>query len=172
MSHSEYSEEEEEDWAAIVIDNGSRSIKAGFSGDEAPRMVIPSIVGYWRHECFKEQLNVKDRLAVDCIVSQWSDHKITTTAITNLMQKYYTHIDDYLAGKEAMDKRGILSLKYPIFDGLITSWDNVVYTVYYIVILQSEFLFVVCCLSIGKIMASHILQRIANPTRRTWNFND
>ena len=30
---------------AIVIDNGSASIKAGFAGDDAPRAVFPSIVG-------------------------------------------------------------------------------------------------------------------------------
>eukprot|EP01099_Mayorella_cantabrigiensis_P000281 TRINITY_DN112_c0_g1_i1.p1 TRINITY_DN112_c0_g1~~TRINITY_DN112_c0_g1_i1.p1 ORF type:complete len:353 (+),score=73.40 TRINITY_DN112_c0_g1_i1:31-1089(+) len=30
----------------VVIDNGSGSIKAGFSAEERPRVVIPSIVGY------------------------------------------------------------------------------------------------------------------------------
>jgi len=33
----------------IVIDNGSGSIKAGFAGDDAPRVVFPSIVGRPRH---------------------------------------------------------------------------------------------------------------------------
>ena len=36
---------------AIVIDNGSGSIKAGFSGDESPKMIIPSIVG-----CLKDRV--------------------------------------------------------------------------------------------------------------------
>ncbi|EGG18838.1 hypothetical protein DFA_02577 [Cavenderia fasciculata] len=30
---------------AIVIDNGSGMVKAGFGGDDAPRAVFPSIVG-------------------------------------------------------------------------------------------------------------------------------
>ena len=34
-----------DDVAPIVIDNGSGMCKAGFSGDDAPRTVIPSIVG-------------------------------------------------------------------------------------------------------------------------------
>jgi len=34
---------------SIVIDNGSGSIKAGFAGDDAPRVVFPSIVGRPRH---------------------------------------------------------------------------------------------------------------------------
>eukprot|EP01084_Bolivina_argentea_P058809 107356_1 len=42
MSDSDY---EEEQGHAIVIDNGSGMVKAGFSGDEAPRTVFPSIVG-------------------------------------------------------------------------------------------------------------------------------
>jgi len=31
--------------AAIVCDNGSGMVKAGFAGDDAPRAVFPSIVG-------------------------------------------------------------------------------------------------------------------------------
>jgi actin len=34
--------------AAIVSDNGSGMVKAGFSGDDAPRTVFPSIIGYPR----------------------------------------------------------------------------------------------------------------------------
>ncbi|PWA71830.1 actin-7 [Artemisia annua] len=33
------------DYAPIVLDNGSGTIKAGFAGDDAPRAVFPSIVG-------------------------------------------------------------------------------------------------------------------------------
>ena len=29
----------------IVIDNGSGTIKAGFSGDKLPKVIIPSIIG-------------------------------------------------------------------------------------------------------------------------------
>jgi actin beta/gamma 1 len=35
----------EEEQAALVVDNGSGMCKAGFSGDDAPRAVFPSIVG-------------------------------------------------------------------------------------------------------------------------------
>lgn len=35
----------EEEVAALVIDNGSGMVKAGFAGDDAPRAVFPSIVG-------------------------------------------------------------------------------------------------------------------------------
>jgi len=34
----------------IVIDNGSGMVKAGFAGDEAPRAVFSSIIGYPRHQ--------------------------------------------------------------------------------------------------------------------------
>ena len=36
---------EEDEKAALVVDNGSGMVKAGFSGDDAPRSVFPSIVG-------------------------------------------------------------------------------------------------------------------------------
>ena len=35
---------------AVVIDNGSGMIKAGFAGDDAPRAVFPSIAGPPRHQ--------------------------------------------------------------------------------------------------------------------------
>ena len=35
----------EEDPKAVVIDNGSGSIKAGFAGDDAPRSVFSTVVG-------------------------------------------------------------------------------------------------------------------------------
>eukprot|EP01024_Parvocaulis_polyphysoides_P067690 TRINITY_DN811_c0_g1_i2.p2 TRINITY_DN811_c0_g1~~TRINITY_DN811_c0_g1_i2.p2 ORF type:complete len:410 (-),score=55.91 TRINITY_DN811_c0_g1_i2:244-1374(-) len=39
----------EEDPQALVCDNGSGVVKAGFAGDDAPRCVFPSIVGRPRH---------------------------------------------------------------------------------------------------------------------------
>ncbi len=38
-----------DDFAPLVIDNGSGMCKAGFAGDDAPRAVFPSIVGRPRH---------------------------------------------------------------------------------------------------------------------------
>ena len=36
--------------SALVVDNGSGMVKAGFAGDDAPKAVFPSIVGYPRFE--------------------------------------------------------------------------------------------------------------------------
>eukprot|EP01084_Bolivina_argentea_P295494 508747_1 len=40
----------DEDAQAIVVDNGSLMIKAGFSSDDAPRAIFPPIVGRPRHQ--------------------------------------------------------------------------------------------------------------------------
>jgi actin beta/gamma 1 len=40
---------EDDDIQPLVIDNGSGMCKAGFSGDDAPRAVFPSIVGRPKH---------------------------------------------------------------------------------------------------------------------------
>merc|ERR1712165_7413 len=36
---------DDDEVAALVVDNGSGMVKAGFAGDDAPRAVFPSIVG-------------------------------------------------------------------------------------------------------------------------------
>jgi len=40
---------DDEEAAAMVIDNGSGMVKAGFAGDDAPRAVFPSVIGRPRH---------------------------------------------------------------------------------------------------------------------------
>jgi len=47
MSSSEEMNDEEQ--SCLVVDNGSGMVKAGFSGDDAPRSVFPSIVGRAKH---------------------------------------------------------------------------------------------------------------------------
>eukprot|EP01084_Bolivina_argentea_P286733 491905_1 len=44
--------DDDEETHALVIDNGSGIIKAGFGGDDAPRAVFPTVVGRSRHSGF------------------------------------------------------------------------------------------------------------------------
>lgn len=41
---------DDDETTALVCDNGSGLVKAGFAGDDAPRAVFPSIVGRPRHQ--------------------------------------------------------------------------------------------------------------------------
>ena len=40
----------EEEAQALVVDNGSGICKVGFAGDDAPRAVLPSIIGKTKHK--------------------------------------------------------------------------------------------------------------------------
>lgn len=54
---------DDDETTALVCDNGSGLVKAGFAGDDAPRAVFPSIVGRPRHQVgIRERPQVSGRL--------------------------------------------------------------------------------------------------------------
>jgi len=55
----------DEDSAALVVDNGSGMVKAGFAGDDAPRAVFPSIVGRPKHQGVMVGMAQKDAYVGD-----------------------------------------------------------------------------------------------------------
>jgi len=60
MSEEEVEADEEEEVMALVVDNGSGMVKAGFAGDDAPRAVFPSIVGRPKHKSAMVGMGKKD----------------------------------------------------------------------------------------------------------------
>ena len=80
---------------ALVVDNGSGMVKAGFAGDDAPRAVFPSIVARPRHQKVTVGMAVKDAYAGDEAVSRKSS-------------RY---------GR-------FLTLTHPSERGIVTSWDD------------------------------------------------
>jgi len=56
---------EGEESQALVVDNGSGMVKAGFAGDDAPRAVFPSIVGRPKHQGVMVGMAQKDAYVGD-----------------------------------------------------------------------------------------------------------
>jgi actin-related protein len=50
--------------SAIVLDNGSGMCKAGFSGEDAPRAVFPSLIGKYLSRYFLIKLNKEKILTI------------------------------------------------------------------------------------------------------------
>lgn len=76
------------DSSAVVIDNGSGMIKAGIGGEDAPRVIFPSVVGRPKFER----------------IQQGEDKEL-------------------FIGHEAIAKKGLLSLEYPLENGIVKNWE-------------------------------------------------
>ncbi|CAE8639603.1 unnamed protein product [Polarella glacialis] len=53
-------EDEEDDWPAVVLEQGSYLIKVGFAGDDSPRAVFPALVGRCKHAGVMVGMSQKD----------------------------------------------------------------------------------------------------------------
>ena len=82
----------------IVVDNGSGTCKAGFAGDDAPRVILPSIVVSPKHR----GAVVGIRSENDCFVGDDAE----TQRRRCVLQKRY-HIE----------------FGHPIENGIVTNWE-------------------------------------------------
>ena len=84
---------------AVIIDNGSGFVKAGFAGDDTPRVVFPSLVG--------KRLN-----PVRPIVGK---------PLNPVSAGQNTYVGDEA---QVMSRRGILTISHPLENGIVTNWDD------------------------------------------------
>ena len=83
------------DLNALVLDNGTGRLKAGFAGDDAPFVISPNMVGRARELGEQPTYNV----------------------MVGMGQQ------EIFVGPDAQAKRGILVLSHPITNGIVTNWD-------------------------------------------------
>ena len=108
----------DEEPEACVIDNGTSTIKAGFAGDDDPRIVCPSVVGRPRNQID----------SIVSFVSHWSDYQITIDPVIKLIRDY-AKLQHYYIGKEALAMRGVPKITRPVECGKIYNWEDMVYSI-------------------------------------------
>lgn len=88
----------------VVIDIGTATTKAGFEGEEYPRLVFPTLVGYINYDLNNYEAFIpKDRID-----------------------------EDYFIGEEVLQLKDGLKLKYPIKRGVIKDWESMEKILHYI----------------------------------------
>ena len=88
---------------AIVIDNGSSVIRAGFSNEDRPSCEFRSYIGFNKYD------------------------KVLESSYTARNNVYFTLCSDLQTrwiGDELNNRRGLCALKYPIQHGIIENWDE------------------------------------------------
>ena len=107
-------ESDGEENTAIVVDNGSGMVKAGFAGEEAPQVVFPCVVGSPRHQGVMVGMGEKDYYIGDEAQSKRGiltlRHPVEHGIVTNWddMEKVSTQTHRAAAG--ARDWRGNCAL--------------------------------------------------------------
>jgi actin len=103
---------------ALIIDNGSGQVKAGFAGESAPCSVFPSIIGVPKYTKSLKHLNKGDEIYVgsDAFdkrgilkLSYPIEHGIVTD--WNMMEKIWSHTFDHL--RVDADDRNVLLTEAP-----------------------------------------------------------
>lgn len=82
--------------SAVIIDNGSGMLKAGFGGDEAPKVCFPAIVGTPKYEKLEGAVNTEYFIGSDAIKQKGVlklEYPIKNGVVKNwdLMKKVWSH---------------------------------------------------------------------------------
>jgi actin len=84
----------------VVIDNGTGFIKAGFSGQDLPRLIIPTVMGEHTEQIDPQMMNAQN-------------------AGADIQEEKKT----YAFGNAALQSKDTHDLKWPIKRGIIEDWD-------------------------------------------------
>lgn len=85
----------------IVIDNGSGNLKAGFAGQDKPKVYSSSIVGRPKYQ----------RIMASSLQGRLDDNSGSSNG-------------DIFIGNAAQESRGLLKLSYPIEHGIVNDWED------------------------------------------------
>ena len=100
-----------EPFQAIVIDNGSGVLRAGFAGEARPRVVVSNLVG---RRVGTYGLRSRSGGRSSAIYEGGSG---SGNGDENEESPVYV-------GKQALDRRGVLTINYPVQNGVIKNWDD------------------------------------------------
>ena len=105
-----------EAFQAIVIDNGSGMLRAGFAGEPGPRVVVPNLVG---RRVGEYGIRGRSGGRSSAIYQGGSERRSSENGDEREERPVYV-------GAQALEpgRRGVLAIKYPVQNGVIKNWDD------------------------------------------------
>ena len=100
--------------SVIVLDNGSGYLKAGFSNQTSPEIVIPALIG-------REILRYGEKVDLEQIKA--TKKKSEQKKLIKQMIKE-RHLKQIMIGDETIGFRSLLDLSYPVSEGVITNEED------------------------------------------------
>jgi actin-related protein len=95
---------------AVVVDVGSGFCKAGAAGEDAPRCVFSAVIGRVKHGSKKKPVGTA--------------YSMVGRPEGNNPDKNEEGGDMIFVGEQAIEKRGMLSISYPMEHGIVTNWGD------------------------------------------------
>merc|ERR1711981_1069750 len=84
----------DEEAEALVVDNGSGTVKAGIAGEDAPKVMFSTVVGYAKHKSTVVGMGEKECYVGDQAIQKRGTLLLKVCAMTSIRRSYALAVEE------------------------------------------------------------------------------